>query len=87
MEETQKNFCTGFHRSTPKSFLVSVACCDRRVKPNNKLVWHETIHVINDLFDNVWGNRDEIAVDHIREVFMPVRYSLRNPHVLSRTPN
>ncbi|KAJ3484829.1 hypothetical protein NLI96_g5370 [Meripilus lineatus] len=40
-------------------------------EPNNKLVWHETIHVINDLFDNVWGNRDEIAVDHIREVFMP----------------
>ncbi|KAJ3484828.1 hypothetical protein NLI96_g5371 [Meripilus lineatus] len=40
-------------------------------EPNNKLVWDETIRVINDLFDNVWGNQDEITVDHILEVFMP----------------
>ncbi|KAJ3484838.1 hypothetical protein NLI96_g5368 [Meripilus lineatus] len=40
-------------------------------EPNNKLVWDETILVINDLFENVWGNQDEIVVDHILEVLMP----------------
>ena len=85
MEETQKNICTGFHRGTFRSFLIPVSRCNRRVKPNNKLVWDETIHVINDLFENIWGNRDEIVVDHMMEVFMPVRYS--NPHVPSWTPD
>lgn len=60
-------------RTRCTSFLVRASCCNRLVKPNNKLVWDETIRVINDLFDNVWGNQDEITVDHILEVFMPVR--------------
>ena len=40
---------------------------------NNKLVWDETIHILTDLFDNVWGNKSEIVVDNCVEITLPVR--------------
>jgi len=39
---------------------------------NNKLVWDETIRIIMDLFDNVWGDRSEIVVDHCVDVTLPI---------------
>ncbi|KAK7682022.1 hypothetical protein QCA50_014986 [Cerrena zonata] len=33
-------------------------------EPNNRLVWQETINVMQDLFDNVWGDKKEIVMDH-----------------------
>ena len=39
---------------------------------NNKLVWDETIKIVMDLFDNVWGNKSEIVVDHCLDVTLPV---------------
>ena len=41
---------------------------------NNKLVWDETLRIMGDLFDNVWGDRSEIVVDHCLDVTLPVRY-------------
>jgi len=40
---------------------------------NNKLVWDETIRIMMDMFDNVWGDRPEIVVDHCVDVTLPVR--------------
>lgn len=40
---------------------------------NNHLVWDETCHIMLDLFDNVWGDKDEIRVDHCAEVTVQVR--------------
>jgi hypothetical protein len=40
---------------------------------NNKLVWDETILIMMDLFDNVWGDRSEIVVDHCIDITLPVR--------------
>ena len=40
---------------------------------NNKLVWDETVRIMMDLFDNVWGDRSEIVVDHCVDVTLPVR--------------
>src|ERR1700733_2499287 len=40
---------------------------------NNKLVWDETIRIMVDLFDNVWGDRSEIVVDHCVDMTFPVR--------------
>jgi hypothetical protein len=40
---------------------------------NNKLVWDETTQIMMDLFDNVWGDRSEIVVDHCVDVTLPVR--------------
>jgi hypothetical protein len=40
---------------------------------NNKLVWDETTRIVVDLFDNVWGDRPEIVVDHCVDVTLPVR--------------
>ncbi|KAK7682024.1 hypothetical protein QCA50_014988 [Cerrena zonata] len=31
---------------------------------NNKLVWQETISVMQELFDNVWGDQEQIVMDH-----------------------
>ncbi|KAI0279041.1 cytochrome P450 [Russula aff. rugulosa BPL654] len=39
---------------------------------NNKLVWDETIGIMNDLFDNVWGDSSEIVVDHCVDITLPI---------------
>jgi len=39
---------------------------------NNKLVWDETIQIMNDLFDNVWGDKSEIIVDHCVDITLPI---------------
>ncbi|KAF9450841.1 cytochrome P450 [Macrolepiota fuliginosa MF-IS2] len=39
---------------------------------NNKLVWDETIGIMNDLFNNVWGSKEVITVDHCRDVTLPI---------------
>ena len=35
---------------------------------NNKLVWDETVRIMVDLFDNVWGDRPEVVVDHCVDI-------------------
>lgn len=39
---------------------------------NNKLVWDETVKIMNDLFDNVWGTQDAITVNHAVDITLPV---------------
>jgi hypothetical protein len=29
---------------------------------------------MNDLFDNVWGDRSEVVVDHCVDITLPVRF-------------
>ena len=41
---------------------------------NNKLVWDETIRIMMDLFENVWGERSEVVVDHCVDITLPVRF-------------
>jgi hypothetical protein len=41
---------------------------------NNKLVWNETIRIMTDLFDNVWGDKSEVVVDHCVNITLPVRF-------------
>ncbi|TCD65732.1 hypothetical protein EIP91_002261 [Steccherinum ochraceum] len=41
-------------------------------EPNNRLVWDETVGIMNDLFDNVWGGKTEIVSDHALEITMPL---------------
>jgi hypothetical protein len=40
---------------------------------NNRLVWDETILIMMDMFDSVWGDKSEIAVDHCVDITLPVR--------------
>jgi hypothetical protein len=47
---------------------------------NNKLVWDETIRIIMDMFDNVWGDSSEIVVDHCLDITLPVRFSWFRSH-------
>ncbi|KAI0739090.1 cytochrome P450 [Daedaleopsis nitida] len=39
---------------------------------NNRLVWDETINVLEDLFQNVWGDRQVVELDNIVDVTVPI---------------
>ena len=60
-----------FQRYCPK--LCSSPNVEYDCQKNNKLVWDETIRIMIDLFDNVWGDRSEIVVDHCVDMTLPVR--------------
>jgi hypothetical protein len=55
------------------SVLAPFSKAERDYQRNNQLVWDETIRIMVDLFDNVWGDRSEVAVDHCMDVTLPVR--------------
>ncbi|KXN89025.1 Secologanin synthase [Leucoagaricus sp. SymC.cos] len=39
---------------------------------NNKLVWDETVSIMNDLFDNSWENKEEVTIDHCLDLTLPI---------------
>ena len=39
---------------------------------NIRLVWDETIRIMFDLFDNVWGDSPEVVLDHCGDITLPV---------------
>ena len=41
-------------------------------QPNNRMVRDETCRIMQDLFDNVWGAKQEIVVDHAVDITLPV---------------
>jgi hypothetical protein len=51
---------------------ISSPCSECDHQRNNKLVWDETIRIMEDLFDNVWGDQSEIVVDHCVDITLPV---------------
>ncbi|KAI9063783.1 cytochrome P450 [Trametes sanguinea] len=48
--------------------LVAPAFSER----NNRLVWDETIRIMHDLFDNVWGDNDTVVIDNITDLTVPI---------------
>ncbi|OBZ67844.1 hypothetical protein A0H81_12320 [Grifola frondosa] len=39
---------------------------------NNRLVWDESVNIVLDLFENVWGTQDNITVNHIVDLTVPI---------------
>ncbi|KAN0127113.1 cytochrome P450 monooxygenase [Lactarius tabidus] len=39
---------------------------------NTRLVWDETLLIMFDLFDNVWGDKPEIVLDHCVDITLPI---------------
>ncbi|KAH9998678.1 cytochrome P450 [Russula vinacea] len=39
---------------------------------NTRLVWDETIRIMIDLFENVWGDKSEVVVDHCVDIALPI---------------
>ncbi|KAH9485051.1 Cytochrome P450 monooxygenase 124 [Psilocybe cubensis] len=39
---------------------------------NNKLVWDETILIVNSLFNDVWKDKDIISLDHCVDITLPI---------------
>lgn len=42
------------------------------LQPNNKLVWSETTRIVEDLFQNVWGDQKMIKYDNTLEITVAV---------------
>ena len=73
MEEIQKDCRSRIFRGmsyAPRSSPNSDYYCQR----NNKLVWDETVRIMMDMFDNIWGNMSEVIVDHCIDITLPVRF-------------
>ncbi|KAN0127112.1 cytochrome P450 [Lactarius tabidus] len=51
---------------------------------NTRLVWDETIRIMFDLFDNVWGDKPEIVCDHCVDITLPVGQVSILPHIFSQ---
>jgi len=43
---------------------------------NNRLVWDETLKIMKGLFEDVWGGKDVITVDHCLDFTLPVSFLL-----------
>ncbi|KAL1946308.1 hypothetical protein VTO73DRAFT_15435 [Trametes versicolor] len=39
---------------------------------NNKLVWDESFRIVDDMFKNVWQNKDVIELDHVMDLTVPI---------------
>ncbi len=55
-------------------------------------MWDETVNILQDMFKNVWGDKDVVEVDHVMEVTVPVssisifvRQSLSVDHLMYET--
>ena len=74
MEEVQKNICSGIRRGMSRESRAShgPGAVHRHFQKNNNLVWDEAIQIMMDLFENVWGSRSELVVDHCVDITLPV---------------
>jgi len=43
-----------------------------RAQRNNKLVWDESIRIMIDMFENIWGTQNTIIVDHCVDITLPI---------------
>jgi hypothetical protein len=48
-------------------------------KHNNRLVWDESIKIVQDMFETVWGNKEEVVVDDCLDVTLPVTIHILSP--------
>ena len=39
---------------------------------NKRLVWDETIQILEDVFQNEWGDKEVVDVKHIMDLTVPV---------------
>lgn len=72
MEEVQENMCAGVFRSKLVTTSNLLQNSDGFTQRNTKLAWDETIQTLTELFEQVWGNQDIVALDHCLEITFPV---------------
>jgi hypothetical protein len=73
MEEVQKDCRSCILRGMSRlRGLCSSPDPEYWCQKNNKLVWDETVRIMVDLFDNVWGDRPEVVVDHCVDITLSV---------------
>lgn len=75
MEEVQEDIWSCVYRGESSSDFISLALRLTPQQPNNRLVWNETVSIMNDLFTNIWGDKKEVVLDHALEITMPVSFT------------
>ena len=70
MEEVSDYQCSSFLGGTYRLSKLSFSQYDSQ--RNTRLVWDETIRIMFDLFDNVWGDNPEIVIDNCVDLTIPV---------------
>ncbi len=58
-----------FFRQVLKHILMLISVT---VKPNNKLVWNESVGITLDMIENVWKDSAEMVVEHATEMTLSV---------------
>ena len=48
---------------------MTVICILQR---NNKLVWDETVKIMQGLFNDMWANQEVISINHVVDITLPV---------------
>ena len=51
---------------------ITVAWHDVYLQRNNKLVWDETVKIMQGLFNDLWANQDVVSVNHVVDFTLPV---------------
>ena len=57
---------------TRSSTLLLAKGLRLRRQRNNRLVWDGTIKIMDDLFEDVWGSKEEVTVDNSTDITIPV---------------
>lgn len=44
-------------------------------------MWEETVKIMTDLFENVWGEKQEVVYDNVLDLTLPVSATDHGPHI------
>ena len=72
MEKVPSDRRSGLLRGTVCERLLKLPFSQCDPQKNTRLVWDETVRIMFDLFDDVWGDSPEIVLDHCLEITLPV---------------
>ena len=72
MEATQESQRPRLLRGQLISICALRPLAKADTKRNNRLVWDETVKIMLDLFENVWGEKKEVVYDNVLDMTLPV---------------
>ncbi|KAG6842166.1 hypothetical protein C0991_001659 [Blastosporella zonata] len=58
---------------TTTLILADAAAIKSPIQRNNKMVWDETVKIMESLFDDLWSDKNIIITDHCLELVVPER--------------
>jgi hypothetical protein len=72
VEEIQENIRSSILRRMSRTLCTRMRTLHETIQRNNRLVWDETVSIMDGLFTTVWENKKEIVTDHVGDITLPV---------------